>query len=346
MSKQLPLTGFHPECFAFNEDGSQVVVAMECDLVIFDVTGSKPAIVDTLKAHKHRVTGVDWSGDTNQIVSCGEDRNAYVYSIEDGKWSPTLVVLRCNRAALCVKWSPGGKKFAVGTSAKTVMVCNYDSDHDFWVSKSIKKFKSAVLCLDWDPSGKYLAAGGSTMKCHIVCAYVDDVDSGDCDHSFGDQVKDFPSLGFVLACNYSSDGKQLVYCSQSAQITLVTGLDSDEPETNVVQLPMLPMKSVIFTADNSHILVGGFDKDPFKMKVDGSKLGEPEKLSVKKAAKKKKNAAFEMFQKKANTGSAAAKKGAETAHSFTITCIAPSKTAPNKFASVANGDRNMNIYEV
>jgi len=345
MSKQLQLNGFHPECFAFNKDGSQVVVAMECDLRIFDVTKAKPTLVEKLKAHKHRVTGVDWSADTGQIVSCGEDRNAYVYSLTDGTWTPTLVVLRCNRAALCVKWSPGGKKFAVGTSAKTVMVCNYDSDHDFWVSKSIKKFKSAVLCLDWDPSGKYLAAGGSTMKCHVVCAYVDDVDDGGCDHAFGDQVKDFPSLGFVLCCKYSHDGKKLIYTSQSAQLTMVS-FEGDEPETRTVQLPMLPMKAVYFTPDDDYILVGGFDREPFKMKVDGMNLGKPEKVAVKKAAKKAKNAAFEKFQRQANTGSSSAKKGAETAHSFAITCIAPTNQAPNLFASCANGDKNINIYEL
>ena len=120
MSKQLALSGCHPECFAFNKDGSMVVVAMECDLVIYvtekyffavaqkksvffwhnialeceDVTKSSPTIVERLKAHKHRVTGVDWSKETDQIVSCGEDRNAYVYTLTDGKWSPTLVVLR------------------------------------------------------------------------------------------------------------------------------------------------------------------------------------------------------------------------------------------------------------
>lgn len=29
--------------------------------------------------------------------------------IEDGKWKPTLVLLRIIRAATCVKWSPKGK---------------------------------------------------------------------------------------------------------------------------------------------------------------------------------------------------------------------------------------------
>jgi len=39
-----------------------------------------------------------------------QDRNAYVWTQgDDGKWKPTLVLLRINRAATCVKWSPLGK---------------------------------------------------------------------------------------------------------------------------------------------------------------------------------------------------------------------------------------------
>jgi len=344
MSKQYKLPKHHPECFSFNEDGSQCVVAVECDLIIFDLSKGTPAIVQKLQSHKHRVTGVDWCGESNQIVSCGEDRNAYVYSLKDGSWTPTLVVLRCNRAALCVKWSPGGKKFAVGTSMKTVMVCNYDSDHDFWVSKSIKKFKSSVLCLDWDPSGKYLAAGGSTMKCHVVCAYVDDVDEGGCDHSFGEQVKEFPSLGFVLAVKYSGDGKKLAFSSQSAQITIVNTDDFDDAHTT--QLATRPMKSICFKSDDSSLMCGGFDKSFYEIPVDGTKLGKPSVVEVKKVQKKAKNAAFAKFQQQANLGRAAGakKKGSETSHTFAITCVGPTNAVKDQFATVANGDRFLNVY--
>jgi len=347
MSKQFKLPFHHPECFSFNKDGSQVVVAVESDLTILDISSGTPKIVQKLDSHKHRVTGVDWSCETNQIVSCGEDRNAYVYSLKDGSWTPTLVVLRCNRAALCVKWSPGGNKFAVGTSMKTVMVCNYDSDHDFWVSKSIKKFKSSVLCLDWDPSGKYLAAGGSTMKCHIVCAYVDDVDEGGCDHSFGEQVQEFPSLGFVLAVKYSNDGKRLAFSSQSSQITILNTDDYDDLHTT--QLSTRPMKSIYFKSDDSSLMCGGFDKNFYEIPVDGVKLGKPSKVEVKKAEKKQaKNSAFAMFQQKSNMGRASGKKavGGETSHTFSITCVGPTNGKKDQYATVANGDRFLNTYSL
>ena len=33
---------------------------------------------------------------------------SYVWNLEGAEWVPTLVILRLNRAALCVKWSPKG----------------------------------------------------------------------------------------------------------------------------------------------------------------------------------------------------------------------------------------------
>ena len=43
-----------------------------------------------------------------------QDRNAYVWTFDGSKWEPVLVILRINRAATCVKWSPQENKFAIG----------------------------------------------------------------------------------------------------------------------------------------------------------------------------------------------------------------------------------------
>jgi len=69
-----------------------------------------------------------------------QDRNAYVWTLQaDKKWKPTLVVLRLNRAATCVRWSPKEDKFAVGSGARMVSVCYFEQDNDWWISKQIKK---------------------------------------------------------------------------------------------------------------------------------------------------------------------------------------------------------------
>lgn len=62
------------------------------------------------------VMGIDWAPKTNRIVTCSADKNAYVWTQkEDGKWDqyPAWVLLRINRAATCVKWSPLGMIYTV-----------------------------------------------------------------------------------------------------------------------------------------------------------------------------------------------------------------------------------------
>jgi len=85
-----------------------------------------------------------------QVFVCEQDRNAYVWTQQPGnnglpRWKPTLVILRINRAATCVRWSPLENKFAVGSGARLISVCYFESDNDWWVSKHIKKqFRSTV----------------------------------------------------------------------------------------------------------------------------------------------------------------------------------------------------------
>ena len=76
---------------------------------IYEKTNDDWREVDVLNQHDLRVTGIDWAPNTNRIVTCAADRNAYVWTQgPDNKWKPTLVLLRINRAATCVKWSPKG----------------------------------------------------------------------------------------------------------------------------------------------------------------------------------------------------------------------------------------------
>ena len=72
------------------------------------------------------MTAVDWAPKSNKIVTSSQDRNSYVWSIDDdGEWKPTLVLLRLTRAATCVRWSPNEDKFAVGSGEKSVCICQF-----------------------------------------------------------------------------------------------------------------------------------------------------------------------------------------------------------------------------
>jgi actin related protein 2/3 complex subunit 1A/1B len=73
------------------------------------------------------ITSIDWAPHTNRIVTASQDRNAYVWQQtadpQTGKliWKPTLVLLRINRAATFVRWSPLENKFAVASGARFVL---------------------------------------------------------------------------------------------------------------------------------------------------------------------------------------------------------------------------------
>ena len=79
------------------------------------------------------LSGIDWAPKTNRIVTCSADRNAYVWNLApDGKtWKHTLVLLRINRAATCVRWSPDENKFAVGSGARLICVCYFEAENDW-----------------------------------------------------------------------------------------------------------------------------------------------------------------------------------------------------------------------
>lgn len=138
------------------------------EIHIYKKNGSDWKLSDVLKEHDLRVMGIDWAKNTNRIVSCAADRNAYVWQkSEDGKWKPTLVLLRINRAATCVKWSPAENKFAVGSGARLISVCYFESENDWWVSKHIKRpIRSTITSLDWHPNNALLVAGSTDYKVH------------------------------------------------------------------------------------------------------------------------------------------------------------------------------------
>lgn len=134
--------------------------------------------MDILNQHDLKVMGIDWAPNTNRIVTCSVDRNAYVWTMgEDKKWKPALVLLRINRAATCVKWSPSENKFACGSGARLISVCYFEEENDWWVSKHIKKpIRSTVTSLDWHPNNVLLVAGSTDYKVRIFSAYIKDIE--------------------------------------------------------------------------------------------------------------------------------------------------------------------------
>ena len=108
---------------SFNSDRTKVAVCPNSsDVLIYSRSDISPTsswvLEHTLSEHDKLVTSIDWAPNSNRIVSCSQDRNAYVWTLTDSTWKPTLVLLRLNRAATFVRWSPSEEKFAVASGAR------------------------------------------------------------------------------------------------------------------------------------------------------------------------------------------------------------------------------------
>ena len=95
---------------------------VRCTLLFIRITLTSWLI--PTEQHDKPITSIDWAPNTNRIVTSAQDRNAYVWQQtpdpQTGNviWKPTLVLLRVNRAATFVRWSPNEDKFAVASGAR------------------------------------------------------------------------------------------------------------------------------------------------------------------------------------------------------------------------------------
>lgn len=217
------------------------------------------------------MSGVDWSKD-NLIVSCGHDRNAYVWTLTEGEWKPTLVILRISRAATSVKWCPSGKKFAVTSGAKVVPVCHYEQDNDWWVSQLIKKHKSTVLDVDWHPNSKFIVTGSTDFKCRVFSAYMSEVEEDtEAEHwgsifpkhnKFGALLAEFDqAYGWVQSVAWAPSGFAVGFVAHDSTVHFAHFSSGSEPSVVSLSHNLLPFMTIKFLGDNTAV-AGGFDFNP------------------------------------------------------------------------------------
>ncbi|XP_047110874.1 actin-related protein 2/3 complex subunit 1A-B [Schistocerca piceifrons] len=254
-------------CHAWNRDRTQVALSPNNHEVhIYKRLDNDWKLLDVLNQHDLRVTGIDWAPKTNRIVTCAVDRNAYVWTQgEDGKWKPTLVLLRINRAATCVKWSPLENKFAVGSGARLISVCYFESENDWWVSKHIKKpIRSTITAIDWHPNNVLLVAGSTDFKVRIFSAFIKDIEEmpqpspWGMKMTLGQLLAEFPNSsgggGWVRAVAFSGDGNRVCWVGHDSSISVA---DANKQMTvSKLRTEFLPFLSCAWVGRNSIVAAG------------------------------------------------------------------------------------------
>lgn len=273
-------------CHAWNFDKTMLAISPNNNEIhIFETVNWRRLHV--LSEHDLLVSSIDWSAATNKIVSCSHDRNAFVWTFEPesvqpplsvndapviipAAWKPALVILRIDRAAVDVKWSSDGLRFAVASGAKCVPVCTYDVANDWWVCKMVKKFKSTVLCCSFHPSnGQLLATGCADFKCRVFSTFATNVDGSNVNPlpfsspvEFGETYLELGALGWIHAVGWSPSGNTLAFAGHDCSIHFVTDFGcTGDPVIRTLRLQSLPMCSLLFVGEN--VLVGaGHDFNP------------------------------------------------------------------------------------
>lgn len=319
-------------CHAWNKGRNQIALTPNNNEVhIYQRVSNDYQLLDVLNEHDLRVNGIDWAPHTNRIVTCSADRNAYVWTpTEDGKWKPTLVLLRINRAATCVKWSPKENKFAVGSGARLISVCYFESENDWWVSKHIKKpMRSTVTALDWHPNNILLVAGSADFKVRIFSAYVKDIEDPPPNTPWGNKVQlgqmlaEFQNSpcggGWIHSVSFSGDGNRVCWVSHDASVCI-----ADASRNNTVcklRTGTLPHLSCVWIGNNS-IVAAGHGCCPMLYSVDENgqlqyvcKLDTSQKREAVGLSAMKKFQSFDRHARLEND------TVLETIHQNAITCL-------------------------
>ncbi|CAL9732949.1 actin-related protein 2/3 complex subunit 1 [Monosporozyma unispora] len=251
-----------------SQDKSLLAITCENNCLIYRLGGRHPQLVATLENHDKTVTAVDISVH-GRIVTCSQDRNAYVWEpLSDGSYRPTLVLLRINRAATCVSWAPNGYKFAVGSSARIIAVCYYEQENNWWVSKHIKKpIKSTVNCLSWHENGVLLASGGTDGFMRIFSGFIKGLDSKETmanspwgsKFPFGSLIKEqYQGGAYIHDVQWRSNIEKVAYVAHDGTLDV---LDYQGNLQSVNAPDGLPYRALLWINDHE-ILCAGYNCHP------------------------------------------------------------------------------------
>lgn len=301
-----------------------MAISQENNCLVFNMTVNPPKLVATLAHHDKPITAIDISI-RGEIVTCSQDRNALVWTKQaNGEYKQTLVLLRINRAATCVKWSPNGMKFAVGSAARVISVCYYEEENDWWISKHIKKsLKSTILSLDWHENNVLLVAGSTDGHVRVFSTWLKGIDEKPVGSVWGEK------LPFQTVCldSYLQSWVHDVKFDPSGEYVAAVGHDGSlftvSPSGSITKLKTshLPFTSLIFFNSNE-ICAAGYDCHPVVFQFDGSNwkesyaIDDPNKV---KQSDGQEQTAINMFRALDLKGTKESKNKLDTLHQNVIT---------------------------
>ena len=299
---------------------------------------------------------VDWAPRTNRIVTCSGDRNAYVWNLDaaTGEWQPTLVLLRIDRAATYVRWSPLEDRFGVGSGARILSICYYEEGPDWWVSKHIKRpIRSTILCVDWHPNNYLVAVGSCDFKCRVFSAALKELEDKPETSGWMPKLSKFGTLlaefdtseGWVHGVKFSPSGDNLAWVSHDSSVNVVN-INSQEKVFRCL-MSSLPLTTVMFISESA-LVCAGHDNIPSLYNVVGQEVVYGARLDVKQKKAASGMSAMARFKQLDKTGDKQDDSKLDTTHQNAIIELRTTKMEGNKVKqfSSAGQDGKIVIWDV
>ncbi|KAF1982382.1 structural constituent of cytoskeleton [Aulographum hederae CBS 113979] len=319
---------------SFSADRKTLAVARDNNVELYSKSGAKFLLQDELRGHDKTVTGVDIAPNSGKIVTCSQDRNAYVWEPSPTGWKPTLVLLRINRAATCVRWSPSETKFAAGSGARVIAVCNFEDENDWWVSKHLKKpIRSTITCVAWHPNSVLLAAGSTDGHARVLSSFIKGVDERPAGSVWGERLPfntvcgEFlnNTAGWVHAVAFSPSGEALAFAGHDSSVTVVYPGGAEQPPRAVVSVStqLLPFSGLVWKSEEE-IVAAGYDCEAYRLQ--GNEQGWQIAGSIESSGRpgmsdQREESALNMFRQMDLKGKVKDDTQLKTVHQNTITMV-------------------------
>lgn len=326
---------------AFNADRTQVAVSKNSNIVELYKRASinaKFILEAVLSDHDKLVTSIDWAPTTNRIVTCSQDRNANVWTWDPtkGLWKPTLVLLRMQRGATMVRWSPKEDKFAVASAARLIAICYFEEENDWWISKHLKKpIKSTILSLDWHPNNVLLAAGSTDMRVRVFSAFIKGVDAKPEPSVWGSKLP-FNTLcleanarGWIQDVQFSPSGDCIAYATHASTLEIATPGEDGAAQVTKVPYAGLPMTSLQFVSEKAFV-AAGHNCAPVLFSGDSGSWQETRAIDTKAGVEKEEIGAFKSLRNSFRDmdmkgGAGTSETALPTVHQNTVTQVSAYK---------------------
>ncbi|KAH0792109.1 actin-related protein 2/3 complex, subunit 1 [Histomonas meleagridis] len=332
-------------CHAWNKDGTMVAICPNTsDLLIYKVNGKTTELVYTLKEHTQLISSCDWNPVDDSIVTCSHDRNAYVWKLSDDKkeWKKQLVLLKLDRAATFVRWSPDGTKFVCATGSKKLRVCQYDAAQNWWQSRTYDHKHPTSLTVDFMPDGEHVIC--SCTDRHMTYFTTDDKEAKKA--SGGGKkleyaLQTYSCQGWCNATARSPDGEWIAFTSQDSYIRFIKASEIDQKDAPVRQhnINGLPLLSLCFIS-NKALVGGGFDCAPRLFVLEGDDWTDLGLIDIPEIREKASGAASSGFASKAAAFGGKAVTKSEGIHNNIILGI---RVVKDQFTTCSN-DGKLGIW--